>query len=172
MNDDNLFHATVPVFRHYLGQIDQILSRVVDTGSSALERRLTPDMFSAGEHLRTSQGFVLRTLCPLIGREPFEPSTDQPDPAGLGQRSREIRVFLHSLSAADFEGAGDRDITHRAGQAELSQSASHFVTTFALPNFFFHLTMGYATLRQAGIPIGKVDFDGQHFYPSGFSFTS
>ena len=39
-----------------------------------------------------------------------------------------------------------------------------------MPNFFFHLTMGYAALRAAGVPLGKADFDGFHVYPEGFEF--
>jgi hypothetical protein len=32
---------------------------------------------------------------------------------------------------------------------------------FALPNFFFHLTIAYAILRNEGVPLQKVDFMGQ-----------
>jgi hypothetical protein len=31
----------------------------------------------------------------------------------------------------------------------------------ALPNFFFHVTTGYAILRHCGVEIGKSDFLGQ-----------
>jgi hypothetical protein len=35
---------------------------------------------------------------------------------------------------------------------------------YALPNFFFHLSMVYALLRQQGLPLSKADFDGWHVY--------
>ena len=70
----------------------------------------------------------------------------------------------------EFEGAEARRIRHRAGEAELEQDAATFLHLYGLPNFFFHLTMGYAALRAAGVALGKADFDGQHLYPAGFRF--
>lgn len=39
-----------------------------------------------------------------------------------------------------------------------------YLTGFALPNFFFHVTTAYAILRAAGVPLGKPDFL-QHLGP-------
>ena len=33
-----------------------------------------------------------------------------------------------------------------------------FLTGFALPNFFFHVTTAYAILRSKGIALGKPDY--------------
>ena len=33
-----------------------------------------------------------------------------------------------------------------------------YLTRFALPNFFFHVTAAYAILRAAGVSLGKPDF--------------
>jgi hypothetical protein len=30
--------------------------------------------------------------------------------------------------------------------------------------------MTHVALKQAGVPLGKADFDGKHDYPEGFSF--
>ncbi|MEP4434332.1 MAG: DUF1993 family protein, partial [Hyphomicrobiales bacterium] len=90
---------------------------------------------------------------------------------GLLQRSRTLADTFTAITKADFKGSNQREIRHTAGMAELVQPAKDFVTLYAIPNFFFHLTMGYATLRSAGIEIGKGDFDGHHAYPSGFRFT-
>ena len=35
-----------------------------------------------------------------------------------------------------------------------------FVLGFAIPNFFFHVTMAYALLRHRGVPLGKLDYLG------------
>ena len=35
-----------------------------------------------------------------------------------------------------------------------------FLKGFSLPNFFFHTTMTYALLRQAGVELGKMDYLG------------
>lgn len=171
MTDDDLFEATIPVFNHYNRQIEAIVSGLNTEDALLLSSALTPDTFSAGEHFNISQGYALRTVFPLLGREIPDLTPDKADAAGLLARCRTLNDLLHSVTKMDFNGACARQIQHTAGLAELVQPATEFVTLYAVPNFFFHLTMGYATLRQAGVNLGKGDFDGHHSYPSGFSFN-
>jgi uncharacterized protein len=91
-------------------------------------------------------------------------------PQALGPRLAVARAMLGAMTPAEFEGAETRIIRHHAGFAVLEQTGTEFLHLYGLPNFFFHLTMGYAALRSAGVPLGKADFDGFHSYPDGFSF--
>ena len=155
-----MYQASVPVFRHYLSRVSDI---VAVAGPDALDARIA-DSFPARQQFATAAGFALRIACPLAGRE-------VPDlPQGLGPRLAVARALLGSMSPADFEGAETRVIRHRAGFADLEQSGAEFLHLYGLPNFFFHLTMGYAALRAAGVPLGKADFDGFHAYPADFRF--
>jgi hypothetical protein len=40
-------------------------------------------------------------------------------------------------------------------------TAEGFVTSFSLPNFYFHATTAYDILRSRGAPLGKRDFLGR-----------
>jgi hypothetical protein len=42
----------------------------------------------------------------------------------------------------------------------LSFVGRNYLLHFALPNFFFHWTVGYAILRENGVELGKADFFG------------
>ncbi len=170
MDQASLFQSTVPIFRHYLSQIDGILARLPHGDTAALRGRLAPDMFTAGEQFSTAQGFVLRTVFPLIGQPIPSLSTDDTSINGLRARSVEVRGLLDGVTQAQFASAARRVIRHTAGQAELEQTGADFVTRYALPNFFFHFCMAYAILRQQGIALGKADFDGQHRYAADFRF--
>jgi hypothetical protein len=155
-----MYQASVPVFRHYLARVAAMVERA---GPEALAAQVA-DAFPAGQQFATAAGFSLRIACPLAGRE-------VPDlPAALGPRLAVARAMLGAMAPADFEGAEARIIRHTAGFAELEQTGADFLYLYGLPNFFFHLTMGYAALRAAGVPLGKADFDGFHSYPEGFSF--
>lgn len=167
----DLYRATVPVLTHYLKQLDRLVSGA-GSGIPAMDLtdRLVPDTFCAGEHFVVAQGFSLRAVFPAIGREVPTLTTEVPTVHGISRRNREISEYLAGIEPADFSGASDRLVHHQAGEAQLSQNAVDYVTLFALPNFFFHLTMGYATLRRQGTAIGKSDFDGLHRYPAGFRF--
>jgi hypothetical protein len=155
-----MYQPCVPVFRHYLSRVSDI---VAVAGPDALDARIA-DAFPARQQFATAAGFALRIACPLAGRE-------VPDlPQGLGPRLAVARAMLGAMTPAEFEGAETRIIRHRAGFAELEQTGTDFLYLYGLPNFFFHVTMGYAALRAAGVPLGKADFDGLHVYPEDFRF--
>ena len=150
-----LYTASVPVFRHYLGQASRMIEKA---DRAALDARIA-DAFPAHQHFATAAGYALRLACPLAGRA-------VPDlPLALAPRLAVARATLGAMRPEEFQGAEERRIQHQAGQALLDQSASDFLFLYGLPNFFFHLTMGYAALRLAGQPLGKADFDGFHIYP-------
>ena len=155
-----MYQASVPVFRHYLSRISDI---VAVAGPDALDAQIA-DSFPARQQFATAAGFALRVTCPLAGRE-------VPDlPQALGPRLAVARAMLGAMQPAEFEGAETRVIRHHAGFAVLEQSGAEFLHLFGMPNFFFHLTMGYAALRAAGVPLGKADFDGFYAYPAEFRF--
>ena len=155
-----LYAASVPVFRHYLDRV----ARMAEAATPAqLDHRIA-DSFPARQQFATAAGFALRVACPLAGRA-------VPDlPAALGPRLAVARATLGAMRAAEFAGAEGRVIAHRAGFADLEQDGASFLHLYGMPNFLFHVTMGYAALRAAGMPLGKADFDGLHHYPEGFAF--
>jgi hypothetical protein len=155
-----MYQTSVPVFRHYLARVAAMAEKA---GPEALSAQIA-DAFPAGQQFATAAGFALRVACPLAGRE-------VPDlPQALGPRLAVARAMLGAMQPADFEGAETRVIRHQAGFAVLEQTGAEFLHLYGLPNFFFHLTMGYAALRAAGVPLGKADFDGFHSYPQDFRF--
>lgn len=155
-----MYQSSVPVFRHYLARMAEMVEKA---GPEALDAQLA-DTFPAGQQFATAAGFALRIACPLAGRE-------VPDlPQALGPRLAVARAMLGAMTPAEFEGAETRLIRHTAGFADLKQTGAEFLYLYGLPNFFFHLTMGYAALRAAGVPLGKADFDGFHSYPVDFHF--
>ena len=153
-----LYTASAPVFRHYLGQAMRMIEKA---GPGPLAVRVA-DAYPAGQQFATAAGFAIRVACPLAGRA-------VPDlPSALAPRLAVVRATLGALRPDDFKGADERRYAHKAGMAELDQTAAEFLHLFGLPNFFFHLTMGYAALRAAGVDLGKADFDGFHAYPAAF----
>jgi hypothetical protein len=168
-----LFHAlTVPVFTRYLTQLAGLVAAAQAHArrqglpeAALLDARLAPDMMAFGAQVATAAQFALRTSCPLAGRPvPAWPGV----PDGLDALAAQVmhaRQAVEAMPPAEFDGAERLTLHERAGAAPVSLPALAFVTTFALPNFFFHLSSAYAILRQQGVPIGKGDFDGWHVYP-------
>jgi len=151
----SLYKGSVPVFRHYLGQAMRMIEKA---GPEALAAQVA-DAFPAGQQFATAAAFALRVACPLAGRE--VPGL----PAALAPRLAVVRATLGAMRPEEFRDTENRRIQHRAGMADLNQSANDFLYLYGMPNFMFHLTLGYAALRRVGVPLGKSDFDGFHAYP-------
>ncbi len=67
-------------------------------------------------------------------------------------------------------GCAERRIVRaQAGFAVLELPGEVYLHEFGLPNLYFHQAMAHVALKQAGVPLGKADFDGKHDYPPGFS---
>ncbi len=162
-----LYAASVPVFARYLGQAGAMVAKASD---AALATRIA-DAMPAGAQVAVAAHYTLRIAFPLAGRAVPVLAEGPWTKAALAGRLAEVQAHLAALDPADFDGAAARIIRHRAGFADLEQDGATFLHHYGLPNVMFHLTMAYATLRVAGVVLGKADFDGLHSYPPGFRFS-
>ncbi|TWI61906.1 hypothetical protein IP91_04505 [Pseudoduganella lurida] len=160
------------LFIHYLRQLDGLLRRVERFDPAIGGQRLHPDMFPLLQQARTATGFALRTSCPLAGREIVSFGEGDDSFASLYRELDDTLRYLAAIPDAAFDGMAARTIDTTAGFAQLRLGGAAYYTMYCLPNFFFHYSMVYAIARQAGVPVGKGDFDGYHGYPAGFSFEA
>jgi len=170
MNDLALYNATVPVFRHYLARTKQLLVTLPENEQLKLDQRLVDTAFTAAEHIEVSVGFVYRTVRPLMGQAMPEFEDETSSVATLVDKVQEASNWLQTVTPREFGGASRQIVNHTAGSAKLRHDAITYVTLFAMPNYFFHVSQGYAILRANGVDIGKADYDGLHEYASGFHF--
>ncbi len=78
--------------------------------------------------------------------------------ADLQARLDKTVAFLDTLSEAQFDGADTRTITLKLRDRNRDFTGADYLTTWANPNFFFHVTTAYALLRHGGVEIGKTDY--------------
>jgi hypothetical protein len=167
-----LYRATVPVMLALLGRVDAMLARAeAELGGNvgaALERRPAEGMLTAGRQVATAVQLTLRIACPLAGER--IPELRGPlDAPGIRARIAAARAVLEALDPEAFAGAEARVVTAQAGFAVLDLPGEAFLNEFGLPNLYFHQAMAHVALKQAGVTLGKHDFDGKHDYPDGFS---
>lgn len=81
--------------------------------------------------------------------------------AGLHASIDSAIAYLEAIDPAALEAGLDRAIELPWRGRMKSFRGDRFLIEFALPNFFFHLTIAYAILRNEGVPLEKVDFMGQ-----------
>ncbi len=160
----SLFDATVPVFIQSLGNLTVWMDKALHQGlpeADILQARLAPDMLPfPGQIQRASD-----TAKNAVGRLTEVPAPAMPDTeasiAALNARCRRTIEFLQSVDRSAFEGAGGRVISLPYPKlGELRFSGAAYVTDYALPNFFFHVTTAYGLLRATGVVLGKADYLG------------
>lgn len=166
------YRATVPVFLGVLdrmagelGRAETALAGEVETG---LGQRPYNGMMAAARQVATAVQFTLRISYPLVGKRVPE-LRDPMDLAGLRARIEGAKALLAALDPEEFAHTGRRVIRAQAGFAHLELPAEVFLNEFGLPNLYFHVAMAHLALKQAGVPLGKADYDGRHEYPAGFS---
>jgi hypothetical protein len=87
------------------------------------------------------------------------PDTEQSF-AELQARIAKTIALLEAVPRERIDGREDAQIVLKIPNGEIPFTGRSHVLTFSLPNFYFHVTMAYALLRQAGVPVGKLDYLG------------
>lgn len=159
-----LDHVATSMFLRGLNVLSGLIDSAVEAGldeAALMEARLAPDMRPFPDQIRMA-AFSARSCVARLTDQPW-PKTEDTE-ASLAELKQTVALsiaFVEGVEAAAFEGGGTRRVELRFPGIELNFEGRGYLTSFALPNFYFHLSMAYAILRQAGVPLGKRDFLGQ-----------
>ncbi len=135
-----------------------------------LTLRLAPDMFPLTTQLRflafQAQEPVFRLrgeAVPEAVLQIRQEARDGEERPGTWSEARarvtDAANFLASLGAEEFDAAVDKPIVHELPNGMIFDlSGEQYVRDWALPQVAFHQMIAYAILRQAGVPLGKVDY--------------
>lgn len=140
-----------------------------EAGASAAERdfnvdnfataRLAPDMFPLIRQVQACCDTAKLTASRLSGKAVPKHEDTETTFAELHQRIDSTLEILGGFTAADFEGAEDKVLVLEfLGGA--TAIGGDYVSQFATPNFYFHMSMAYAILRHNGVKLGKRAFLG------------
>ena len=156
-----IYEASVPLFVNELTNMRAWLDRAAAEGDEAalMEARLAPDMRPLPAQYQMASDSAKNAIARLTG-------TDAPAMPDTEASFRELRArcdktieYLKSSDATAFADSAGRAVEIRfPNGAGYGFEGAHYLTGFAIPNFFFHATVAYAILRHAGIALGKPDF--------------
>jgi hypothetical protein len=162
-----LYDASAPIFIASLRDMSAWLDKAAAEKSEAelIDARLAPDMFPLPRQFQIASDSAKNAIGRLAGIEAPSMADTEASFAELKDRCDRTIAFIESVDRARLDGAEDRDVELRFPNGMgYKFTGSDYLTGFALPNFFFHVTAAYAILRNAGISLGKPDFL-QHLGP-------
>ena len=164
----SLYDVSVPVFTLSLTNLGAILDKA---GSHAESRKVDPkvlpatrliaDMLPLSSQVQIACDTAKGAAARLAGVEvPKHPDTETTLDE-LKVRVTKTLDFLKTIKREQLQGAETREIVLQFPQTTLKFTGLNYVTNFALPNFYFHVTTAYALLRKNGVDLGKRDFLGE-----------
>ena len=163
-----IYDASVPVFVRSMTSIQAWLDKALAEGkneTALLGSRLASDMRPFPAQIQMASDSAKNAVALLAGMSaPAMPDVEASF-AELKDRCRQTIAFVESIGRSAFEGAEEREVELRFPNGTGYRfNGRDYLTGFALPNFFFHVTMTYALLRAQGVAVGKPDFL-QHLGP-------
>ena len=167
----SMYEISVPVFKKYLGNLDAVLrkgSAFADEKkiehSVLLNTRLYPNMLPLLRQVQIASDAAKGCSARLAGLEvpKFEDTEATFDE--LHARIAKTIAFLDTIKPEQVAGSESKAIHITAGKRELDFTGQTYLSYFALPNLYFHVTTAYDILRNNGVEIGKLDYLG-HIAP-------
>jgi uncharacterized protein len=150
---DNLAHVVKKA-------ADHVAARKIDP-DALLKARLYPDMFHFTRQVQVACDFAKNTVSRLAGLEPPKHEDNEQSFDELLARIAKSRAVVAGMTPDQINGSETREIvvTNRVG--EMRFQGDQFLMSFALPNFYFHVTTAFCILRHNGVELGKGSFFGR-----------
>ena len=159
--------ASVPVFVRLLGNLLKWLDKAEAHAAAKkfdasvyLGARLAPDMLPFTKQIQIACDGAKFGVARLAGVEAPKFDDTEASIDELRERIRKTISFMQSVSAAQIDGTEDKDVVIPRRDGSMTLKGEAYLTTFAMPNFYFHITTAYALLRHNGVELGKMDFLG------------
>jgi uncharacterized protein len=129
--------------------------------SSLLGAKLADDMYDLSVQVHWAAEGAKLAVQRLLGAGAVSPPP--PEAKSFDDLQLRLDAAIAALGESDSETLElglerTLELPQRGGVK--AYSGARFLTEFAIPNFYFHLTAAYAILRNQGVPLQKSDFMG------------
>jgi len=125
-----------------------------------LGSRLAPNMFACARQVQIATDIVKGGFARLAGQQSPSWPDDEASFAELQARVHKTIDYIGTFSRGQFDDAAGRDIELKFPGATFNFTGERYLLNFVVPNFYFHITTGYAILRHNGVGLGKADYLG------------
>jgi uncharacterized protein len=163
----SLYDVSIPIFTLTLSNLSAILDKAASHGEAKKldpkvipQARLIVDMLPLSAQIQIACDTVKGAAARLAGVAVPKHEDTEATLAELQARVNKTLDFIKTIKPEQLQGAESREIVLQFPQSTLKFNGINYLTSFVLPNFFFHVTMAYALLRKNGVDLGKRDFLG------------
>jgi hypothetical protein len=158
----SMYQASIPLLVRGFDNLAAVLKKgeAHPDAATLVEARLAPDMFTLAGQIQRASDTAKGCAARLAGIDNPSFADTETTFAHLQERIAKTRDFLQSVKPAQIDGSEDKTISIKAGSSVMNFTGAGYLTTFAIPNFYFHVTTAYDILRHKGVEVGKMDYLG------------
>lgn len=161
----SIHQLTIPPLVRGLGILAGLLRKgeahAAATGgdpSMLVQARLAPDMLTLAGQVQRASDTAKLTASRLTATQAPPFPDEETNFAELQVRIAKTVSYLEQFTEAQFADAETRAVTLGTGESARHFIGNGYVLTFALPNFYFHVTTAYDILRHQGVALSKRDY--------------
>lgn len=164
----SMHSASVPIYLTMLANLSTWIDKAIAHASAKkfdpdtlMSVRLAPDMLPFGKQVQIACDAAKFGVARLAGVDAPVFDDSETTLLALKERVGATIAFLRTVAPEQVDGSEARPVSVPIrGREPLQFNGQSYLTQFALPNFFFHVTTAYALLRHNGVDLGKRDYLG------------
>lgn len=157
----NVYDVFVPMYMRGLNNMLHILTKGEEYTKSknipeeeVMGWKLAPDMLPLTFQVQTVCNGAKNMIGRVTGAEMPPIDDNEKSFADLKARISSTIDMIKALKREQFEGAETREVMIRDNKF----TGLSFLQSFAMPNFYFHISVLYALFRSHGASLGKIDY--------------
>jgi uncharacterized protein len=161
----SLYEISVPPMIRGFDTLTHILKKAEEYAkekgiplSDFIEGRIAPDMLPLPKQIQIASNTAKNVLVRVGGTEAVPMEDNETTFEELYERIAKTVELLKAADTNVMQGKEGAEVVMKTQAGEAKFTGQSYILTFAVPNFYFHLTTAYAILRNKGVPIGKKDF--------------
>ena len=162
-----MYHEAIQQFARTLRNLDAVLGKAEAHAKARkfdvnnfLTARLAPDMLPFVAQVRIACDHAKSAAQARSGKELPKHEDNEATFEDLHARIAKCLAVLDGLTEADFAATTPNQVVKMPNRPGKGMRAGEYLWHRQVPNFYFHVTTGYALLRAGGVEIGKADFLG------------
>ncbi len=170
MQETNLYTVTVPPMVKTLQALSGILDKAaahaeskklswMDFESSLLVDKIIFDQFNFTRQIQIASDNAKGIAARLAEIEIPSFEDNETTIKALKERLEKTIAFLETIKPEQIIGKESVKVTLSYFPGK-HMTGFDYVTQYAIPNFYFHVTTAYNILRKNGVSIGKGDYTG------------
>ena len=163
----SMYDVSIPIFTLSLNNLSAILDKAASHADAkkvdpkvVAGSRLIVDMLPLSAQIQIACDTAKGAAARLAGIEIPKHEDTEATIAELKTRIAKTLDFIKTIRPEQMQNAESRDVVLQFPRTTLKFTGINYLTSFVLPNFFFHVTVAYTLLRKNGVDLGKRDFLG------------